>query len=273
MSQTLAPLTPSRPLSVLQLSDLHVLLPVGEKLLGVDTGHYFARVLELALQEHPQPDLLLLTGDLAQSTTPETYAWIRARIEPLGIAGVCLPGNHDDWEMMQQTLNGEHIGCSKQVLLGNWHIVCLNSKKPDSPGGHLGAGELAFLEGALRGYPQHHTLVAMHHHCRAIGSRWLDAQQIDNGAALLALLARFPQVRAVTCGHIHQAISFNSGAMHLYSAPSACFQFQPGSETFAVSKTAPGYRWFKLHPDGWVESGISRLAGQLDELHVDLAGY
>jgi Icc protein len=263
----------ARPIKIVQISDLHVLPAPGEKLLGIDTGFYFNSVLEQALHEHPQPDLLLLTGDLAQTPIASSYRQIYAALEKVDIPAVCLPGNHDDYELMQQIFRGKNIGCNKQTLLNNWHIVCLNSQKPGTPGGHLTRDELARLENYLQTYPQHHTLIAVHHPCRSIGSRWMDAQQIDNGDAFLALLARFPQVRAITSGHIHQVINLQIGNLQIYSAPSTCFQFRPGSADFAIDKTAPGYRWFSLYPDGGIESGVSRLPGQLDELRTDSEGY
>lgn len=262
-----------KPVEVLQISDLHMLPAAGDRLLGVDTGYYFNSVLQQALLEHPQSDLLLFTGDLAQTPTASSYRRIYDALENLDIAAVCLPGNHDDYHLMQKILRGKHIGCIKQTLLNNWHIVCLNSKKPGSPGGHLERDELGRLESYLQTYPQHHTLIAIHHPCCDIASRWLDTQRIDNSEALFELLARHPQVRAITTGHIHQVIDLQIGNLQIFSAPSTCFQFRPGSDDFAIDKTAPGYRWFKLFPDGRIDSGVSRLPGELTELRIDLQGY
>lgn len=273
MHHSLSKSATDKPVIILQISDLHILPMPGEKLLGIDTGYYFSSVLKQALEEHPQPDLILLTGDLAQTSTAPSYRRIAAVLKDIGIPAVCLPGNHDDYELMQEIFCGKDIACNKQTLLSNWHIVCLNSKKPGSPGGHLELEELGRLENYLRTYPHHHTLIAVHHHCCSIDSRWLDTQQIDNSEAFLAILARFPQVRAITHGHIHQEIDMQIGGLQIYSAPSTCFQFRPKSDDFAIDKTAPGYRWFNLFPDGRIESGVSRLPGELHELRVDLQGY
>jgi 3',5'-cyclic-AMP phosphodiesterase len=261
------------PVKILQLSDLHILPEIGEKLLGVDTWHYFHKVLEQALQEHPNPDLLLLSGDLAQTPTSPIYRHIHAILEKAALPTVCLPGNHDDYELMQKILRGKNIGCNRQSLLNDWHIICLNSKKTGSPGGHLDAEELQHLESYLKTYRQHHTLVAVHHPCCSIDSRWLDAQQIDNGEEFLAILTRHPQVKALTTGHIHQAFQMRRGNIEIFSAPSTCFQFRPRSDDFAIDKTAPGYRWFNLYADGSIESGVSRLPGELSELRTDSQGY
>ncbi|MGR8933256.1 MAG: metallophosphoesterase [Gammaproteobacteria bacterium] len=261
------------PVKVLQISDMHILPASGDRLLGIDTGFYFSSVLKQALHEHPQPDLLLLTGDLAQTPTAASYRRIYDVLKNLDIPAICLPGNHDDYELMQKIFRGDHIGCNKQTLFNNWHIICLNSKKADSPGGHLEIEELARLESYLQTYPYYHTLIAVHHHCCDIGSHWLDVQQIDNSKAFLALLGRYSQVRALTSGHIHQVIDLHIGNLQIYSAPSTCFQFRPGNGDFAIDKTAPGYRWFELFADGTIHSGVSRLPGELNELRTDSQGY
>ena len=60
-------------ISILQLTDLHILPNAGEQLLGIDTEYYFHAVLEHAFAEQPHFDLLLLTGDLAQHPCLSSY--------------------------------------------------------------------------------------------------------------------------------------------------------------------------------------------------------
>ncbi|MCY1451598.1 3',5'-cyclic adenosine monophosphate phosphodiesterase CpdA [compost metagenome] len=48
--------------------------------------------------------------------------------------------------------------------------------------------------------------------------------------------------------------------VRLLASPSTCIQFEPGSEDFKVGEQAPGYRWLRLHPDGAVDTGVSRVS-------------
>jgi Icc protein len=50
-------------------------------------------------------------------------------------------------------------------------------------------------------------------------------------------------------------------------------QFAPGSEHFKVGDQAPGYRWLRLHPDGGLETGVSRVADIAFDIDYNVRGY
>ncbi|MGV8161463.1 3',5'-cyclic-AMP phosphodiesterase, partial [Pseudomonas aeruginosa] len=50
-------------------------------------------------------------------------------------------------------------------------------------------------------------------------------------------------------------------------------QFAPGSSDFTLDRLAPGYRWLRLHDDGRLETGISRVDDVVFEVDYDTAGY
>ncbi|MCF3997132.1 phosphodiesterase, partial [Pseudomonas aeruginosa] len=47
----------------------------------------------------------------------------------------------------------------------------------------------------------------------------------------------------------------------------------PGSSDFTLDRLAPGYRWLRLHDDGRLETGISRVDDVVFEVDYDTAGY
>jgi Icc protein len=259
--------------TLLQITDLHVLPEPGEKMLGVDTEATFHAVLDKALAENEVIDLILVTGDIAQHPCSSSYERIQTKLDSLKIPSLCLPGNHDDDELMRQILNFGFVSCRKQYFLKNWHIICLNSQIPGAPGGHLSAGELSFLEGCLKENRKYPTVIAVHHHCLKTGSIWMDAMMIDNSLELFATVAKYPQVKAIICGHIHQEMNLQAGSVHLWGTPSTCFQFTPESRQFSVEDTAPGYRLFKLYADGRIESKVSRLSAKLTGLQINSDNY
>ena len=260
-------------LSILQLTDLHILPNPGDKLLGIDTEYYFHAVLEHAFAALPHFDLLLLTGDLAQHPCLSSYLRILKRLAAFNIPCICLPGNHDDYALMQQVLNTARVNCNKQVLLDNWQLISLNSQIPGAPEGRLSHEELLFLEKCLTAYPNHHALIAVHHHCRPTNSAWMDTLMIENNAELFSLIGKHPNVKAITCGHIHQTMDMTTDSVRIMGTPSTCFQFKPGSTVFSVDDSAPGYRIIQLYPGGRIESEIQRLPGQLTGLQTDRHGY
>lgn len=265
-------------LSILQLSDLHILAAPEDRLLGIATEHYFRACLEQAVRLRSRQverafDLILLTGDLAQDPGLESYRRILNILDAYKIPCICLPGNHDDYELMQQVFNTDWIHCRKQLLLSNWQLICLNSQVPGEPGGHLSPQELMFLENCLSSNPNHHVLIALHHHCLETKSPWMDNMILDNSKELLAMIANYPQVKVITHGHIHQAMDIKTASLRVLAAPSTCFQFVPKSPEFSVDDTAPGYRLIDLYTDGRVESELVRLPKPLLGLKMNKQGY
>ncbi|MDO9268178.1 MAG: metallophosphoesterase, partial [Methylobacter sp.] len=218
-------------------------------------------------------DLILLTGDLALDPCLASYRRILTSIDACKTPCICLPGNHDDYALMQQVFNTDKINCRKQVLLGNWQLICLNSQVPGEPGGHLASEELDFLENCLNENPDCHALIAIHHHCLETKSPWMDTMIIDNRQDILAIADKFPQVKVITTGHIHQVMDIKTATCRVLGAPSTCFQFTPESPEFSVSDTAPGYRLIDLYADGRVESEVVRLPEPLIGLQVNRHGY
>jgi 3',5'-cyclic-AMP phosphodiesterase len=263
----------SAPLSILQVTDSHILHSPVETLVGVNTEYYFHAILDLAFSSHDHFDLVLVTGDLAQTPCQASYQRILNRLEAYNTECVCLPGNHDDFGLMQQILNTHKVSCRRQTLLGNWQFICLNSQIVGSAGGRLANDELLLLERCLNEYPNHHTLIAVHHHCLPTESAWMDTMTIENHEVFFKIVNRYPQVKVITTGHIHQLMDTTVGAIRVLGTPSTCFQFRPKSEKFGMDNTAPGYRVIQLYEDGQIESEIYRLAKPLSGLQSNTKGY
>lgn len=251
--------------SILQLSDLHVLPTPEDRLLGIATEHYFQACLEQAvrLRLGQTFDLILLTGDLAQDPCLASYQRILSALEAYKIPCICLPGNHDDYELMQQVFNSDNINCRKQLLLANWQLISLNSQILGKPDGHLSKKELVFLEQCLSENPNRPALIALHHHCLATQSRWMDTMILDNSQEFLAIIDKYPQAKVIINGHIHQVMDIKTVNLRVLGSPSTCFQFTPESVDFSVNDTASGYRLIDLYEDGRVESEVVRLPDPL----------
>lgn len=261
------------PLAVLQLTDTHILAEAQHEMVGINTEKYLVKVLEHAFALHQQYDVIILSGDLAQDPCPESYTRLRDCLLKYPVPVLCLPGNHDDFSLMQSLLNVKTISCAKQRLFKHWQIICLNSQIPDEPGGYLAESELTFLKQALQEHPQHHALIAVHHHCVPADSEWIDTMLISNSHTFLALLKDYPQSKAVISGHIHQELTQQINNIRILATPSTCFQFTPKSRHFSIDKTPPGYRTLLLYPDGTLETSVTRLPIELHELKLDGRGY
>ena len=258
---------------LLQLTDFHLRLQPGDTLLGVDTEHSFKGTLRTALAEGITPDLALLTGDLAQDATAETYQRLARALADLPCPAYCLPGNHDDPALMAAHLANKRLHCQPLIQLDHWQIICLNSTIPHSPLGRLSDSELELLRHGLEADSQRHTLIALHHHPVASGSAWMDRMQISNADSLFAVLRHYPTVRGIVFGHIHQALDQTLEGIRILGSPSTCFQFKPGQADFALDALPPGHRWIELHDDGRIETRVHRMDALPDGLKLGSGGY
>lgn len=248
----------TEPLRVIQISDLHLKVQPGSRLWGVDVDAGLNAVLARIQEQCPPPDFVLATGDLV-GDEPEAYLRLREVLESLALPVYCLPGNHDFPGVMGRVLRGGMVQMQRYFIAGHWQFVLLDSSFPGVSEGHLAPGELALLDTALAAEPELHTLVCLHHNPLPIGTVWIDTMTVTNGEALFAVLDRYPQVRAVTWGHLHSEFSARRGDMQLLAAPATCVQFNQDSPEPQADDLPPGYRWFELYPDGALKTGVERV--------------
>ena len=96
-------------LQLLQITDPHLTESVGQAKRGVDTYRSLQDVLERASDLHGSPDGILATGDLVHDESRKGYENFRDLlgrfVSQSGATVFTLPGNHDDPQLMQETLS------------------------------------------------------------------------------------------------------------------------------------------------------------------------
>jgi Icc protein len=247
-------------LRLLQFSDPHLFGSADGALRGVATLPALKATIAHAERYFRAPDALLLTGDLVQDDAGG-YAQLRATFESSRVPVYCLPGNHDVPQAMNAALSGAPFQVGGQFIAAGWLVVMLDTWQANSAGGRLGKRQLADLEALLAHHPDLHVLLCLHHHPIAMESRWLDKVGLEDSAEFLALIAKFPRVRGVLWGHVHQSLDRFLNGVRFMASPATCAQFLPRSADFALDRRPPGYRVLELLEDGtiatevvWVES-------------------
>jgi 3',5'-cyclic-AMP phosphodiesterase len=260
------------PLRIVQFTDLHLFGAADGQLRGVATLPALAATLAASQHRETHWDATLLTGDLVQDD-PSGYARVRELFGAASTPVYCIPGNHDEIGAMRAALATRPFQVGGTAQHGNWLFVMLDSYLHGKAGGRLADAELVRLDQALAAHPDKHALVCLHHHPVPMGSRWLDTVSLENPAALFEVLDRHQNVRVLLWGHVHQAWEGTRHAVRLLCTPSTCAQFKPGSDGFAIDRRPPGYRWFRLHADGRVETAVEWIdAGALAPRFESLAG-
>ncbi len=261
------------PIRVLHITDTHLFGDPAGTLAGVATDPCCLEVLAHARQHVGAVDLVLLTGDLVHDRSLTAYQRLHERMAAFQVPVLVIPGNHDDRVLMRQVYDRPPVHWTFDFRLGGWLFIGLDSSVPGKPDGWLDEGELARLERTLEMHPDQHVVICLHHQPVAMGSEWLDRIGAGNGEALMEIAARFPSVRAVIWGHVHQAVDRYAGHLRLLATPSTCVQFRPGQKTFTLDGEPPGYRTLELSADGRVESRLFRLPGPPPGLQLETVGY
>lgn len=252
-------LTPADSICVVQLTDSHIFADPAARLLGLDTLASLHAVIDQALAECPQIDLVLASGDIAQDGSSAAYQRFIDAQARINAPCYWIAGNHDDAQRMAE-LGAVHGLAQPWVDAGAWRIVLLDSSQPGQVAGYLDAIQLARLDAALHSAGDRYVLVCLHHHPVSTGSEWMAAIGLQNSEALFARLDVDPRVRVLLWGHIHQCLDQQRGHLRLLATPSTCVQFALNSQEFATTSEPPGYRWLRLHADGRVETATPRLA-------------
>ncbi len=255
---------------IIQLTDTHLFGDDSGRLLGADTNGSFQAVLNKIRRSGPLPELFLVTGDLTQDHTLESYQWLKVQLDTLCVPYVWMNGNHDDLRMMRSVAPKALI---KNRIINGWQLIFLNSQVEGKTHGMLCPQELTLLQELLETYPNHPALIAFHHPAYLTNCQWLNDINLSNAEAFKALISQFPQVKVVLNGHIHQEKSLEIAGVQYLSSPSTCVQFKPGSTDFALDDVNPGYRELELCENGEMATKVVRLKDYVQVLDLTADGY
>lgn len=256
---------------IAQISDLHVQTP-GRLAYGVvDTNPLVAEAIACLSRLNPQPDVVVASGDLIQAGTKEEYELLKIMLAPLQCPVYLMPGNHDHRGHLQQVFDShtylprEHNHLSYVVDDYPIRMVMFDSIVPGKGGGQADADRLTWLEQQLLAAPDTPTLIFMHHPPFATGMPWMDRKRFQGQEALAELISQHPQVKRISCGHLHRTIYCAWAGTIASSQPSLVHQsaadFAPDSPSQFVMEP-PAYQ---LH--AWTDETLishTVYVGQFD---------
>jgi len=215
---------------IAQISDLHI-RPKGSLAYGVSETNLFAEhAIHALLRLDPQPDCVLVTGDLTDCGLVEEYAILVELFARLPMPVYAIPGNHDRRDPFRQAFaSGGYLPktglLNYVVACGPVRIVALDSLAAGKSHGELQPETLAFLDAALRSQPDAPTMIMLHHPPFDTGIGHMDQQRLRVGAAELAqIVAKAPQVQRILCGHLHRSTQVLFAGTLCQTAPSVGHQ-------------------------------------------------
>lgn len=240
---------------IIQLSDCHVSAAANADYRGINPRDELEKLLEVVADW--KPDLVLVTGDLAEDGSREAYEYVHARVSGLGVPVHTLPGNHDEAGIQASVFASTSVDLPLEVTAGKWKLVLLNSARPGLIAGRLDKIQLSGLESALAQHPGP-ALVFLHHQPVPVGSNWIDRYALEAPEEFWCVIGNHENVAAVGWGHVHQVFEDNMNGVGALSAPSSAINSLVGQDRFTPDGLGAACRWFLGHDDGNLESGILR---------------
>lgn len=234
--------------TVLQLSDTHLVAEPGGPVHGLDPDARLDDVLAAWAASDEAADLILLTGDLTDDGSVTACERLAAALGRLDAPVLATAGNHDRPDAVSAVFGSHHV-----AELDGWRVVAFDTSVP---GEIHGAIDVPAALGALDALDARPTVVALHHPPLSRSSHpWF---QLHGAEQLLAGLGDRPHVRGVVAGHLHDAVELSSASgVPVLGCPSTLYAITHRGDEMELGSDAPrGARIIELGDDGEMTSRL-----------------
>ena len=233
-------------MKLIQVSDLHF-VPPGTRLFGLDPRANLAAAVSDINERHPDAELCLFTGDLADHGAPEAYAALGETLSALRLPYRLLIGNHDDRGNFIRAFPDapcdENGFVQSVVRAPAGDLILLDTHEPGTGAGSFCAARQAWLRARLRDSAGRPVYIFMHHPPFDIGIPTLDKIRLLEPEGFAEALEG-ADLRHIFFGHVHRPVS---GSWHgvPYSALRSTVHQVPLD--FAPKRTMP----YSLEPPAY----------------------
>jgi 3',5'-cyclic-AMP phosphodiesterase len=212
-------------MKIIQLTDTHLVEP-DTLLYGLDPAARLRACVDSINDRHPDADLCVLTGDLADSGRMAAYEQLRAIVSDLRMPYRLLLGNHDSRSNFMQvfpeaeTDPGGFVQSVMDTSVGR--LLFLDTLEIGRADGVLCSGRLAWISERLdqaAGRPVH---VFMHHPPEPVGMRHNARMCLFEPDAFLATLRKHGDVRHIFAGHVHLPVVGSAQGMPFTCSRGTC---------------------------------------------------
>ncbi|MBB6157640.1 3',5'-cyclic AMP phosphodiesterase CpdA [Pseudomonas sp. JAI115] len=211
---------------IAHLSDPH-LRPRGHLYKGlIDSNAMFLAAVKHLNNLVPAPDVLLITGDIADEGSVAEYEMAKEILSEIQMPALLIPGNHDDRNVFRSFFRAnDHMAVSGPLHLvanqfGPVRIIGLDITVPGQHYGDVDEAAQTWLDKTLALEPDRPTLIMLHHPPFLSGIPYIDLYTCRNGDRLSQVVSGYPAVERIVCGHIHRAMQLRFGGTLLCTAPS-----------------------------------------------------
>ena len=206
-----------------QLSDCHLLGSAEGRYKGIRPAQHLAAIVQQLL--HQQPDAVLLTGDVTQDHSDQSYQLLARLMAPLRCPVFCLPGNHDDISQLAALCQQAPFRPERSLALAGWQLLLLNSKG-DTPAGVFPQAEQQWLAQQCRQNVSGAVWLFCHHHPLPLNC-FIDKHGQQHQTQLWQAIAAQPRIQGIAHGHAHYAYQQQHRQVNIVGCPATSVQFLP----------------------------------------------
>ena len=252
-------------LNVLQLTDFHIFSDPNTKFLGVPTIKTLQDVLVKVVDLNIDFDHIIITGDLTSDEELISYQTVKELLGNMISKCKIIPGNHDDRKLIRKVfpecVENENGPINFSISTNSWQLLGLDTHIPGEMYGTISTETLCWLKNMLDKHKNKPTILFQHHPPVHVQTKWADLLGLKNTVPFIEILNQNPQIRLISCGHVHQEFQGTLGNITIFTTPSTGTQFQKGTDMLKCDPIPPGFRIFSFDNDSWESKTI-----RLDEL-------
>lgn len=213
-------------MKLLHLTDLHLPAP-GDMLWGLDPYARADAFLTEMAEAHPDADLCVISGDLADNGAPGAYDWLAARLARFPVPTMLMIGNHDDREVMRARLPGlsdDGQGFVQGVRqIEDQVFLFLDTFKGGTSAGQYCAARQSWLAQQLQAADGRPVRLFMHHPPFDIGVPYMDRIKLEEAEAFADILQGH-DIRNIFFGHVHRPVFVSWRGIACNALPAAAHQ-------------------------------------------------
>ena len=237
-------------MEIVQITDLHITRDIGNIKNNCKPYLTLSNTLKHIKEHYPQVKDIVITGDLSNDYSQESYVVIKDLLKIYAFDIFILPGNHDSLDCIQAICDNQIS--TKSIDLRPFNILTYNfdTHVPGKINGHLKRTQIDELKNKLNSNASIDKIIIFTHHPVAkINSKWIDKHICENSDELLELMLSHDNKEfKIFSGHVHQEFDYKKNNIEFFTTPSTCYQFKKQSEDFALEDNLSyGYRVIELH--------------------------
>ncbi len=238
--------------------------PGKQKAYGIaPTAENLAHCVEHINQLIPEPNIVLVTGDVTDKGQLEEAEHAALLLNKLHAPYYLVPGNHDDRSTLSSVFGKnacprDNNGFISYVLNDyDIRLIGVDSTIPGSAGGELCDKRIKGLQELLSTECEKPVILFMHHPPAKFGVLETDKDGFIGATKFAELVAQHTNIIGILCGHIHLTAHSGWSGTVISTAPSMGLQLVLDltlTHHSAFNLDAPGYLLHYLNPDNTLVS-------------------